>query len=127
MCSDIMQQVSGQTAQYDSANLKGFYRSQLQAETYPAIVPQVGDQVEGRIYFDIGTTAIHKLDAFEGEYYSRQTVEVVCDSRGMIEAMVYIIKPQYYHLLTRTPWNFEDFLHNGKQRFLNQYVGFGKI
>ena len=127
MCSDIMLHVSGQAPENNRAYLDGYFCSQLQTEPYPAIVPQVGDQVEGKIYFDLDTTAINKLDTFEGEYYTRETVRVLSENKEPVTAMTYVIKPQYYHLLTKTPWSFKDFLHSGKQIFLAQYVGFSKI
>jgi len=127
MCDDIMLQVSGEQPKRQQARLIGFFCSTIHGETYPGISPAAEHIVEGVLYFDVGRSAIERLDAFEGEYYKRSDITVLCSPQGEIAATAYIIKAQYNHLLTGKSWSYENFLRQGKEEFEANYVGFNKI
>ena len=127
MCDDIMLQVSGTKPSHQKARLNGFFCSQIHGETYPGIHPDVQHIVEGVLYFDVNQSALARLDSFEGEYYQRNEITVICSPQTEISATTYIIKPQYNHLLTGKTWSFDDFLLHGKKEFEANYVGFKKI
>lgn len=127
MCDDIMLQVSGVQPKHQKARLIGFFCSQIQGETYPGIHPAAEHYVEGVLYFDVCESAIAKLDTFEGEYYERNEITVLCSSEGEIAATAYIIKAQYNHLLTGKSWSYDNFLRHGKEEFEANYFGFNKI
>ncbi|MFT5726825.1 MAG: gamma-glutamylcyclotransferase (GGCT)/AIG2-like uncharacterized protein YtfP [Desulforhopalus sp.] len=124
MCDDIMLHVSGERPSHQKARLNGFFCSQIHGETYPGIYSDVEHNVEGVLYFDVSQSALARLDCFEGEYYQRNEITVLCSSQGKILATAYIIKPQYSHLLTGKLWNYEEFLRHGKKEFEAKYVGF---
>lgn len=124
MCSDIMSKVIGCQAEYTEATLSNFSRRSIRNEEYPGITPHSGTIVSGILYLDLSAQAIQQLDIFEGELYRRQTVTVRAEQQGQMEAMTYVIKPQYLHLLTDRDWSFSRFLKVGKKKFLKSYFGF---
>jgi len=127
MCDDIMLQVSGENPRHQKARLNGFFCSQMHGETYPGICPDVEHIVQGVVYFNVNQSALARLDSFEGEYYQRNEITVLCSPQGEIVATAYIIKPQYNHLLTGKLWSYDEFLRHGKKAFEANYVGFKKI
>ncbi|WP_256374273.1 gamma-glutamylcyclotransferase family protein [Desulforhopalus sp. IMCC35007] len=127
MCADIMYQVSGQQPIHQAAYLDDYFCSQMHDETYPGIAPSDGNRVKGVLYLNLDHLALSRLDSFEGEYYERKEVSVLTESCGQVLAMAYIIKPQFRHLMTGTPWNYEQFLHTGKRQFEMNYLGFTRI
>jgi len=127
MCDDIMSGVVSCQLERSNAILNDFYRSNVRNEEYPGIIPQVGAQVDGVLYLDLPETAIEQLDVFEGEYYNRLGVQVCSEKFGETDAMTYVIKPHYSHILTYTEWSYSHFLDVGKQKFERAYFGFRDI
>jgi len=41
--------------------------------------------------------------------------------------MTYIFRPEFRHLLTDVPWDFEQFLLSGRKRFEQGYFGFDEL
>lgn len=124
MCNDIMFAVAGCRTSSRNVILNDFYRSKMRNEEYPGITPRTGTQVDGVLYFDLSDEAIRRLDVFEGEYYDRQDVQVYSEDLGMIDAMTYVVKARYSHLLTGVEWSFAQFLNTGKPKFVDAYLGF---
>ncbi len=127
MCSDIFSRVAGCQPDFTQASLHNFFRSKIQSREYPGIVPQPESSVPGVIYFDLRSTALERLDAFEGELYKRQEVQVSGEHHELITAMTYVIKPRYRDLLTDEPWSFKNFLAVGKANFEETYFGFDTL
>lgn len=127
MCEDIMFGVANCRAESRKATLIGYYRSKILNEEYPGVIPRPEAEVAGVLYLDLPEGAIDRLDVFEGEYYARQDVQVCRDDFGMVDAMTYVIKPKYYHLLTQEEWSYGYFLEVGKKKFKNAYFGFRDI
>lgn len=127
MCNDIMFGVAGCEAESSTAILKDYYRSKIQNEEYPAIIPRLNAQVEGTLYLNLKNASIARLDVFEGEYYDRQVVQVWIDEYVAKTAMVYVFKPQYQNLLTYSEWSYTEFLEVGKQKFKDVYFGFNAV
>jgi len=127
MCSDIMYKVAGCRFESDQAILNDFYRSKIQNEEYPGIVPQSGSKVSGVLYLALSPEALQRLDLFEGELYQRQEVGVLSENHGRVRAMTYVIKPGYGDLLTGETWSFNHFLAVGKKKFQASYLGFQGI
>ncbi len=128
MASDIMRDVSGGTWESTVAVLEGYQRRGVRDEKYPGIVRSDEGRVEGVLYLNISEHAIHRLDLFEGEMYSRQQVSVRRKIEGgLVEAMTYVVKPEYAHLLTERSWDFQDFVKSGKKQFQELYKGYDSL
>lgn len=127
MCADIMSTVGGCSVTGEPATLAGFARRAVRDEDYPGIRPDADASVEGVLYRDIDTTALARLDAFEGEQYRRETVEVTLADGSCVTADTYVIKAEYAALLLPVDWDFDAFLAAGKSRFQSRYMGFSRI
>jgi gamma-glutamylcyclotransferase (GGCT)/AIG2-like uncharacterized protein YtfP len=124
MCSDIMSKVTDCHLDYCQAVLNNFFRSKMHGREYPGIVEQPEAQVSGVLYRKLSPKALQRLDAFEGEMYQRQEVEVMTKEHGIAVAMTYVIKPRYRDQLTDEEWDFSYFLAFGKKIFEKTYFGF---
>lgn len=125
MAPDIMKEVSGGVWGSIPVILEGYRRYGIRGEQYPGIVRADEGQVEGVLYLDVSPEAITRLDLFEGKTYSREPVRVLQKSEGIpFEAMTYVVKPEFVHLLTLESWDFNNFVKNGKQLFEELYDGF---
>ena len=127
MSSDIMFKVAQYRTNFTEAVLKEFFRSKIHGEEYPGIIAHSGQQVSGIVYFNLPAKAVKRLDAFEGEMYVRQDVEVISEKNGLIGAMTYVVKPEYLHRLSNQAWSYSLFLLVGKAKFEDDYFGFNRI
>ncbi len=127
MLPDIMNQVAGSKFDFFEARLHDYFRSGIHSEEYPAITPQRGEDVIGIVYLDVNASALRRLDLFEGKMYDRKSVEVYLTAGDTCQSMTYILKPAYNHILTWQEWNYDEFLLQGKSRFIEKYFGFREI
>lgn len=127
MCVDIMSAVSGRAVSGEPATLAGFARRAVRGEDYPGIRPATDALVTGVLYRNLDATALARLDAFEGEQYQRQTVEVALADGSRVAADTYVIKAEHAALLSAEDWDFDAFLAEGKRRFESRYLGFSRI
>lgn len=104
------------------ATLNGYTRRSVKEDEYPVIF-QGDEYVEGVVYYDISDEDMQTLDAFEGEYYERKEVELVVKG-SMIQACVYVLKTDYFHIIDPKPWSEGVFATQGLPRFLANYKGF---
>jgi len=127
MCLDIMERVAGCSTGHSQATLKNYYRSKVQNEEYPGIMPLAESTVSGVVYHDIPPEALQRLDLFEGELYERLPVSVDLETGATITAFAYVIRQEYRHILTGEEWSFAEFLASGKKKFEDAYVGFKAV
>lgn len=127
MVPDIMNQVAGDQFDFVKARLFNYFRSRIDSEEYPAIIPQQGADVLGIVYRDINAKALNRLDLFEGKIYDRSLVEVSLTEEEACQAMAYLLKPEFKHILTNQEWSYDNFLLQGKVKFLQKYTGFQEI
>lgn len=104
------------------ATLHGFARRSIKQDEYPVIF-HADEQVEGVVYYDISEEDMRILDAFEGEYYERQDVELIVKD-APVRACVYVLKEAYFDLIDPKPWSEALFATEGIKRFLANYKGF---
>lgn len=124
MCDDIMLSVVGVTCTSRPGTLSGYQRLCVRGEDYPALVPFSGGSVVGVVYYDILPTAWDRLDRFEGDMYARCCVHIDLGQMEQLSADTYVVKPDYTDLLESRPWQFDRFLQQGKQRFIEAYGGY---
>ena len=127
MCEDIFEDVSGCRCSHVSGKLAGYRRKAVQHEVYPAIFPDENATVNGLVYLDLADSAWPYLDAFEGDMYQRQSVQVHADDGRILSAMTYVIQPPFMHLIAPEDWDFEVFLEKGKPEFQQHYKGYSFI
>jgi len=127
MCEDIMAEVSGCRLSHMPGTLSGYSRRPVRKEHYPAIVKEDKGRVRGVIYQNVPESAWDRLDRFEGEMYARRRVQMELTDGATLQAEAYVIQPAYAHLLEACEWNFDDFLRNGKARFMKNYKGYASL
>ena len=108
----------------ESAVLGGYRRFAVRGEEYPVIKPDQDQScVEGVIYYDVSGHDLKQLDDFEGEYYLRQTVNVITGGRR-VQAEAYVLRPRYYTIALPQAWDADKFSHQGIRQFMARYRGF---
>ena len=127
MCEDIFEQVAGSSPRAQKATLKDFRRFAIKNEHYPGVINQQGSQVEGLVYDDVSERSWALLDRFEGDMYSRQEVNVHLDNGNTMDAFVYVVKPEYTHLMENSDWSYDRFLTTLKTQFITGYPGFHNL
>ena len=128
MCEDIMQEVTGYDLSHAPGILKGFKRTCIKGESYPAIVPDNAGCVEGVAYRNVPYSVWSRLDRFEGELYDRRLVQVELKNDGkVITAATYVIKPAFIGCLDGTDWDFVRFLLHSKTAFQRNFKGYRSL
>ena len=117
MCTDIMFRVIECRPVRAPATLAGYRRCSVKNEVYPGIVAARGSLVRGMVYFALPEPAWSLLDRFEGEMYSRCPVRVTGTDGRSIQAITYVVRPEWTHLLAVSAWSYKDFLKSGKKKF----------
>jgi gamma-glutamylcyclotransferase (GGCT)/AIG2-like uncharacterized protein YtfP len=114
--------VSGSYDRFE-AILQGYERKSVRDEDYPVIVSSTSDsQVPGIVYRDVSTADLTRLNQFEGEYYFRKTVEVTTLEMIKLPAEVYVLKEEYYSIISFQEWDPVHFSSTGIHSFLLDYV-----
>ena len=109
------------------AVLNGYDRKLARGEIYPVLFPSSGfSLVEGTVYIGITDADLQKIDSFEGEYYSRQPAEVLVREATKLPVQVYVLKEEYYSIISHKDWDPARFRIDGIQLFLNRYTGFNQ-
>jgi len=107
------------------AVLTGYERKGVKGEVYPAIYPSsTHSQVRGIVYMDIIEADVGKLDIFEGEYYFRKSAKVITKNNRIIPVEVYVLKEEYYPVISHRDWNAAKFEKIDIHHFLTDYIGF---
>lgn len=123
MLPEIMHAVSGYAGTGMPARLHHHRRRCLIGESYPAIVPQRGEHVDGVLYRGLSVRQVRLLDRFEGSMYQRVTVAV--ESRdGVSLAAVYRLAPAYRRRLHHVAWSLQQFVARDRKAFVSGYRGF---
>ena len=127
MCEDIMLEVSGCQLTPVPGTLKNYSRRKVKGEQYPAIMPHKHSDVKGVVYQNVTDSGWERLDAFEGEMYARQSVQIELDERTILSAETYVVRSEFLEHLEQTEWHFDEFLRTGKTEFQEHYQGYACI
>lgn len=107
--------------------LEGYDRKGLIGEVYPAVVPSAPySQVHGILYRGVEASDLSALDRFEGEYYFRKTEQVITSDREILAAEIYVLKEEYYMLLSPKDWDPDYFSTTNIDIFIHSYRNFAK-
>lgn len=113
--SEVMQLVVGVDVQSRPARLNGYQRFKIKNKTYPGIIKNPKQIIDGVLYTGLSDHALVLLDQFEDILYERCLVGIENETQP---AFVYVIKDEYKHLLADEPWSLEEF----KLKYLNKYL-----
>ncbi len=118
----VMKSVTGHAFSGKEALLPKWERFRVLDSEYPGIIPSENGTVTGKVYWGMDEESVLKLDAFEGDKYERVVVSVTLPDGTAHDAYAYAIKEEYRKLLSDEPWEFDRFLQNGLERFINWFV-----
>lgn len=118
----VMKAVTSQSFSGQEATLQNWARFRVRSSEYPGIVPQQDSVVSGKLYWGLEEKAMEKLDAFEGDKYERVLVQVVLADGSIEKAYTYAIREDCRNMLSQDPWDFDRFLQNGLEKFINWFV-----
>jgi gamma-glutamylcyclotransferase (GGCT)/AIG2-like uncharacterized protein YtfP len=105
------------------AILPGYDRKAVQGESYPVLIPSSPlSLVQGIVYFDILSSDLSRLDDFEGQCYFRKTERIITEDKNVIFAEVYVLKEEYYGIISHKEWDPAHFSTTGIHLFLHSYV-----
>lgn len=103
--------------------LQGYDRKGIRGEVFPALFPAAPEsRVQGIVYFDVAASDLVSIDRFEGEYYFRTTELVDTEEAGLISAEIYVLKEEYYTILSRHNWDAEHFSTRDIYFFIHSYL-----
>ncbi|MEM1447072.1 MAG: gamma-glutamylcyclotransferase family protein [Planctomycetota bacterium] len=123
MVPDVMWAVTEKHFQSCNATLHGFNRFRVRQEVYPAIVAAADASTTGRLYLGVDADSLKRLDDFEGEYYTRQSVTVTDENDEERHALAYVIADVHRHRLSEEPWDEAAFVEHHLPEFLKQVRG----
>lgn len=116
--------VTARHFRFKKAMLKGYVRFTVKGESYPGIIPQADAITEGIIYLNVDEQSLERLDAFEGKLYHRTPVQVATKGAEILNAAIYVIKPEYRRLLSSKAWDVKEFIQKNLTAFLTDYPNF---
>jgi len=119
MFPDVWLRVAGATFPTRPATLVDFAAWRVCGETYPGLAPTPGDSTHGVLHLGVSAEAAARLDAFEGPFYQRTTVEVILSEATTLEAHAYIVAPDHRHELEPVRWQADEF----RQYHLAHFLG----
>lgn len=118
----VMKAVTGKAYEGQEATLQNWGRYRVERTEYPGIREENNSSVCGKVYWRIDEEDMEKLDAFEGDKYQRVKVPVVLSDGTVADAWAYAFKEEYAKHLSSDPWDFDRFMQNGLERFINWFV-----
>jgi len=115
---EVMRAVTGDLFPSQPARLNGYARYRIRNRVYPGLRREPGTFTDGVLYENVSASALKDLDAFEDDFYRRETVTVVTGTGIRTDAEVYIVPPAHYQLLIRRNWKLERFKETALHEFL---------
>lgn len=122
MHPEVLTRVMGRTATMQPAQLPGFRRGPVRGESFPGVVPAIGRQVSGQLVKGVEASELARLDAFEDDFYIREPHIILTEDRERQTADVYVVHPEYQHLVDAADWDYEAFVAQDLQAFIARYL-----
>ena len=107
----VIKSVIGRIPDSRRAVIKGYRRLQVTGESFPGLIRENLESVEGIVYADIVGDEWEQLTAFEDDFYELQEITVDCLGTS-ISALAYIVPPSRKSLLSDKTWNPDFFRKN---------------
>lgn len=114
----VMGAVTGAEFPSQPARLEGYARYRLKDRSFPGLRQEPGAVAEGALFGDIDAEALRRLDAFEDDFYRRETLTVLDAAGRPVAAEVYVVPPEHYALLVYQPWDLEEFRRTALAGFM---------
>ena|SRR5688572_14416044 len=117
MVPEVLHAVLGRVPARLEATLEGYRRHALEGECYPAITKDPNARVHGQLLGGLSHEESATLDAYEGDAYTRTTVELAVNGQRLT-ADCYVWRDPALPRLSDDDWNLETFISTDLVRFL---------
>jgi gamma-glutamylcyclotransferase (GGCT)/AIG2-like uncharacterized protein YtfP len=110
MFPEVWRRIAVREAVSERAMLAGFAIYRIKNAVIPGMVrSENGDRVQGVLYRDLDDEMLFELDAYESDFYRRETVRATTDSGESVECQAYILPESRREMLTEEPWDADWF------------------
>jgi gamma-glutamylcyclotransferase (GGCT)/AIG2-like uncharacterized protein YtfP len=117
---EVWQRIAVREAAAERASLTGFAIYRVRDAVFPGIVrAEPVNAVAGVLYRDLDENTLFELDAYESDFYCRETVAVVTETGDTVECQAYVVPEKRRDLLTDEPWDAEWFAEHKLEKYLN--------
>lgn len=117
---EVMRAVTGGIFPSQPARLPHYARYRIRNRVYPGLRKEPGSFTDGLLYEALSASAIKDLDAFEDDFYRRETLTVATLDEVQTDAEVYVVPPAHYRLLLDRSWDLEQFKQTRLSEFLTR-------
>lgn len=107
----------------------GYAIYRVQDAVFPGIV-EAGERehVRGVVYLDVDHASLARLDLFEDDFYTRQSVWVDCADGERRSADAYVVPAANRSVLTDERWERAKFVASGGlEQFIRRFQGFARV
>jgi gamma-glutamylcyclotransferase (GGCT)/AIG2-like uncharacterized protein YtfP len=100
-----------------AGSVHGWAAFAVRGEVFPGLSVKPGTTTSGRVYLDLPPDVIARLDAFEGDFYVREKIEVTLEDGTVLWAQVYRVAEAFLAALEDHPWDAETFRQRHQATF----------
>lgn len=118
MVPEVVETLLGKRPSGRGALLYGYERRPVYGMIFPGIVPMPKGKVAGILYTGLSHTERRVFDWFESEFYEPRQVAVRTGD-SCANAVAYVIRPEYVHILTEGTWDVAEF----RKQHLDGFLG----
>lgn len=117
---EVWQRIAVSEAAAERATLSGYAIYRVKDAVFPGVVrAEETDQVAGVLYRDLDDDTLFELDAYESDFYRRETIQVVTESGKTVECQGYVVPDSRRDMLTDEPWDAKWFAEHKLEKYLN--------
>ena len=120
MFPEVWRRIAVRETVSERATLRGFAIYRVRDAVFPGILrAREVDRVEGVLYRDLDDEMLFELDAYESDFYRRETVWVTADNGEAVDCQAYIVPVSRRDMLTDEPWDADWFAKHKLASYLN--------
>jgi gamma-glutamylcyclotransferase (GGCT)/AIG2-like uncharacterized protein YtfP len=121
--------VVGREFETIEGTVSGYSVYRVRRGAYPGMIASAAENiVRGRVYLDVDSASVARLDRFEGRFYERLTLPVTCTDGQQRMAAAYVVPKRHDHGLTSETWTAEEFVASGGiVEFTRRFHGFSRL
>ena len=118
MFEEIWLAVTGRKTASVTGTLHGYAAWRIAGQTFPGLAPAVGENTLGRVWQDVTTNELQRLDCFEAGIYDRQLLPVRTSGDTEVSCWTYVVRPDSQSLLLRDRWDADEFRREHLANFM---------
>ena len=117
---EVWKRIAIQKVASERAVLNGFSIYRVRNAVFPGIVrSRETDSVAGVLYRDLDEDTLFELDAYESDFYERETVWVSTAAGENVECHAYVVPESHRNQLSEEVWDPQWFAENELENYLD--------